>query len=273
MSSFKNTKIEDTGYIQLPTGSNAQRPSSPSTGYMRFNTDSEEFEIYYNGWNKLDSTYGNVVSNSLILHYDLNNTECWDGTGSTVYDLTQNGHNATLINSPTYSTNNGYKVLETNGTTSYLTVSTPNLSSTNYTVMVGSRYTTTTASTTNNSRLLNAVGNNWLLGHWYYTVDKHFAEGWITDSGYGDVTDTNWRIYTGTGDISRDIYSFYINNTLNTSNKNGSEGPDGFAFGRRGYNDGEYAAGQLSFLLVYDRVLSLSEMTQNYNYFKDRLGI
>jgi len=216
----------------------------------------------------------NIVTDGLQLYYNLNDTSCWDGTSSTVYDLTSNNHDATLYNSPSYSTNNGYKVLETNGTNSYLSVSTPNLSTSNYTVMVGSRYTTTTANISNNSRLLNAVGNNWLLGHWYYTVDKHFAEGWITDSGYGDTTDTNWRIYTGTGNYSGDQYSFYINNSVNVSNSTaGSGGPSGFAFGRRGYSEGEWAAGQLSFLLVYNKVLTTTEMTQNYNAFKDRLGL
>lgn len=46
MANLKNTTINDTGYIQLPTGSNAQRPNSPESGSMRFNTDSSEFELY-----------------------------------------------------------------------------------------------------------------------------------------------------------------------------------------------------------------------------------
>lgn len=277
MATLKNTTINDTGYLKLPSGTTAQRPVSPSVGYMRYNTTDNKVEIY-DGSDWATFNYGsfgpNVVTDSLVLYYDFNNTNCWDGTGTTVYDLTNNNHDATLYNSPSYSTNNNYKVLETNGTTSYLSVSTPNLSSTNYTVMVGSRYTSTSNTyNTNNSRLLNAVGNNWLLGHWYKTSDKHFAEGWVTDSGYGDG-DTNWGIHTATGNISSDQYSYYKNNSAVVSNSSaGSQGPSGFAFGRAGYYDGEYAPGQLSFLLVYNKILTSSEMTQNYDAFKGRLGL
>lgn len=277
MAIFKNTLINDTGYIQIPSGTTAQRPASPSAGYMRWNTTNSNAEIY-NGssWVSLNyaTTGPNIITDSLLLYYDLNNTACWDGTSSTVYDLTVNNHDATLYNSPSYSTNSGYKVLETNGTNSYLSVSTPNLSSTNYTVMVGSRYTTTgNTYNTNNSRLLNAVGNNWLLGHWYAASDKHYAEGWITPSDYSDG-DTNWGIHAATGNIGGDQYSYYKNNSAVVSNSSaGSQGPSGFAFGRAGYYDGEHAPGQLSFLLVYDKILTSTEMTQNYNAFKDRLGL
>ena len=209
----------------------------------------------------------NIITDSLLLYYDLNNTACWDGTSSTVYDLTVNNHNATLYNSPSYSTNNGYKVLETNGSTSYLSVSTLNLSSTNYTVMVGSRYTSVVA-----GRLLNAQSNNWLLGHWGGAINKYYAEGWVssTSSGGGDTT---WRIYTGTGNIGGDSYALYSNNSLVSSNSAGSQGPNGLFFGRRGYSVGEWGPGQLSFLLVYNKILTSTEMTQNYDAFKDRLGL
>jgi len=243
MATLKNTKIDDNGYLGLPTGSNAQRPNTGNAGMIRWNTDNSVLEGHDGTeWKQFSfaSDTPNIVTDGLVLHYDLNDTNCWDGTGNTIYDLTSNNHDATISGSPGYTLVNGYRVFETNGSSSYFKVSTPNLSTTNHTVMVGSRYTTTTTSTTNNSRLLNAVGNNWLLGHWYYTVDKHYAAGWVTDSNNGDVTDTNWRIYTALGNYSSDTWGFYINNSLNVSNSNGSQGPNGFAFGIRGYSNGEY---------------------------------
>jgi len=55
MASFKNTTINDTGYIQLPVGNTVQRPSSPASGYMRINSDTGYIEIYNagNGWASL----------------------------------------------------------------------------------------------------------------------------------------------------------------------------------------------------------------------------
>jgi len=46
MATLKNTTINDTGYLQLPTGTTAQRPVSASAGYMRWNTNENAVELY-----------------------------------------------------------------------------------------------------------------------------------------------------------------------------------------------------------------------------------
>lgn len=48
MSSLKNTTINDTGYLQLPSGTTAQRPAA-AAGMMRYNTDLGTSEYYANG--------------------------------------------------------------------------------------------------------------------------------------------------------------------------------------------------------------------------------
>lgn len=50
MASLKNTVINDTGYLRLPAGSDAQRPTG-STGMIRVNTNSTPYklEIYQGG--------------------------------------------------------------------------------------------------------------------------------------------------------------------------------------------------------------------------------
>ena len=59
-----------------------------------------------------------LVSSGLILNFDMSNSSSYPGTGSTVTDLIGNS-NATLYNSPTYtSTGGGY--LTFNGSTQYL---------------------------------------------------------------------------------------------------------------------------------------------------------
>jgi hypothetical protein len=47
MATFKNLTINDTGFIGLPTGSNAERPSA-SNGFVRYNTTIGSTEIFYN---------------------------------------------------------------------------------------------------------------------------------------------------------------------------------------------------------------------------------
>lgn len=48
ISTFKNTTIDDTGFIRLPTGTTALRPSAgiSTQGMMRYNTTVGKFEGY-----------------------------------------------------------------------------------------------------------------------------------------------------------------------------------------------------------------------------------
>lgn len=60
-----------------------------------------------------------IVSTGLILNYDIGNSSSYSGTGTTVTDL-QASSNATLFNTPTYTSN----YLEFNGVNQYLTTNT-----------------------------------------------------------------------------------------------------------------------------------------------------
>ena len=54
MAILKNTTINDTGSLQLPVGTTAQRPASPQIGETRFNTSVSNLEYFNNnGWNLL----------------------------------------------------------------------------------------------------------------------------------------------------------------------------------------------------------------------------
>lgn len=46
MAILKNTTIAGTGFIQLPSGTTAQRPASPSVGMCRYNTTNNQNEYY-----------------------------------------------------------------------------------------------------------------------------------------------------------------------------------------------------------------------------------
>jgi hypothetical protein len=46
MATLKNTRINDTGALKLPSGTTAERPGSPSAGFTRFNTELNVIETY-----------------------------------------------------------------------------------------------------------------------------------------------------------------------------------------------------------------------------------
>lgn len=52
----KNTEIKtgSTG-IRIPTGSTAERPTTPVNGQLRLNTDTGRFEFYQSGWKEVTS--------------------------------------------------------------------------------------------------------------------------------------------------------------------------------------------------------------------------
>jgi hypothetical protein len=209
-----------------------------------------------------------IPTDGLIMHLDASNKNSYPGTGTTWTDLTGNGYNGTLNGSTTYTTNNGYGVIQLNGSGCYVGISSLNLTSSNYTIIAGTRYTGGATS----GRIISGWYNNWLLGHWSNSVLNYYASGWVSSAGAGG-TDTSWRIYAGTGNISSVSYSMYVNGTLNVSNGNGTAGPNGLSIGMYGPGTSEFSDGQVSFVLAYNRVLSATEILQNYNTQKSRFGL
>jgi hypothetical protein len=206
------------------------------------------------------------VTNGLLLYWDAGNLDSYPGTGTIIYDLSGNGNNGTLINGVGYNQTNG-GVLTFDGVDDVVRLLAPDLRSTNNTVMGAARYTGTSP----HGRMINSYGNNWLMGHWNNSTENYYAEGTIA-LGAGP-SDTNWRIYSALGDVSGDSYSLYVNNSLSAGpNNGGSAGPWGISIGAQGFGS-EYSTGNFSFVLVYNRLLTVAEMTQNYNYFKGRFGL
>ena len=211
--------------------------------------------------------FGKIVTDGLVLAWDVTDRNSYPGSGTTLYDVSGNGNHGILYNGVSYDSSNG-GVLVFDGVDDYVESLTPNLTSTNYTVIGAARYSGATR-----GRMINATTNNLLLGHWGNSVANYYAAGWVTSAGAGG-SDTNWRIYAGNGNISGDSYNFYVNNTLNAgSSTGGSQGPYGITIGKYGPTTGEFSTGHFSFVLVYNRILTLEEMTQIYEAKKSRFGL
>jgi hypothetical protein len=213
----------------------------------------------------ISTTYPKIVTNGLVLNLDAGQQNSYPGTGTKWTDLSGNGNNGTLVNGPTYSSANG-GVIALDGVNDYIDVPI-NLTNTNYTIMGAARYVVV------GGRTFSAKNNNWLMGHWSSSTVKHYAEGWVTDDNGSEQSDTNWRIYAATGNYSGDSWAFYVNGQLETGpNSNGVNGPNGFAIGSY-QGSSEFSNSHISNLLVYNRVLTATEISQNYSALKGRYGI
>jgi hypothetical protein len=224
------------------------------------------FNIGGNGFSSFNAKLHNstsIIKNGLVLYLDAANVNSYSGSGSTWYDLSGNGYNGTLVNSPTWSTTNG-GIFTLNGSNQYIDVSSPNMSSTNFTVIGAARYVTV------GGRIISGLNNNWLLGHWSSSVLNYYSVGWISSVGAG-TGDTLWRVYAGTGNIGTSSYQLFSNGSaVFGATSGGAQGPNGFSIGRYAPGNSEYSNGQIGFLLVYNRVLSNQEILQLYQVFRPR---
>lgn len=218
-----------------------------------------------------------VVSSGLVLHLDAGNTASYPGTGTTWTDLSGSANHATLVNGVTWSgtTDGGIMICTATSSTvgQYIQTSGPNLSATNHTVMGGVKYFNTSIM----GRILNGKTNNWLLGNHNSVYGRLYAMKWVTDLSAGLETnipavsgDTNWRIFTATGNYTSDIWAYYDGLALNFGpNSYGSQGPNAFLLGAA-LTNAEFSNCYISFVLAYNRVLSYAEIMQNYYVFKNR---
>lgn len=88
MASLKNTTINDTGYLRLPSGTTAQRPGSPVAGMMRYNSDLDKMEYY-------DGTYWSTDIIYESLTYTLSGNLSIVGNGTEQVTITKtSGSNA-----------------------------------------------------------------------------------------------------------------------------------------------------------------------------------
>lgn len=211
--------------------------------------------------------YGpSLVKDGLVLYWDIANPRSYPKTGTTVYDLMGN-HNGTLVNSPTFNSSFA-GVLQFSGVNDYLYNSSINLTSVDYTIIGATRYAGATR-----GRMINALANNWLIGHWGATTENYYAvNNWLSSSGAGP-NDTKWRIYAVTRNSSNNNSKFYVNSNIKIDGNANGGGPDGLAVARWGIQNSEYSNGQFSFLMAYNRVLSSSEILQNYKAMQGRFSI
>jgi hypothetical protein len=240
--------------------------------------------------------YEGIVTNGLVLNLDAGFDPSYPNTGSTWYDLSGNTRNGTLTNGPTFNSSNSGSIVF-DGVDDYTSVNTTignaisSISTTSFWL-----YRSTTFNTSNT-----AVGQ-FLFGS--YTNDSnrgiiYFA----SDSGYvgtlgsllvngGSITgrvytqQNSWAIgwYNIVFTRSPSSYKIYVNGvdmpltTVVSPNNTIAfpANPTRTLIGANFFsslNVYGYLTGRIANALFYNRVLSATEVTQNYNAQKGRFGL
>lgn len=242
-----------------------------------------------------DYTAPDYVSSGLQMYYNPEDPTSYSGTGTTLTDLSGNGYNATLVNSPTHSTNS----FSFAGASSQYIASPNMVSSFNSTsaftveVWYSPNYTTQGDGGT----VLQESGTATPSTTWYYSLVEHrkapfgalaydYAGIWT-----GSLTSVNpgptfsnqvWRLQTLTYDGTNG--RIYTNGTLGrtvalTRMLPWNNSADyylmiGAGSGTQQSGAGaNYFTGNIGIVRAYNRALSDSEVASNYNNAKSIYGL
>jgi hypothetical protein len=228
--------------------------------YMRQNTDKSV--IVYNEIDEV-SDFRDIVRSGLILDLDAGMNASFNNTGTAWNDLSGSGNNGTLVNGPTYSSaNNGSIVFD--GSNDYITSPFATTSGQAVTYC-GWLYSTETAATYRN--FVDSVTANPMIW-WNTTGQIEFdAANWTTAAVYRN----QWVYVALSKPSGSSSASYYVNGVLvGTGGAYTTPALTPTWFNRAAAQTWK---GNASNVQAYNRALTATEVSQNYNALKHRFGL
>lgn len=221
--------------------------------------------------------YGNIVRDGLILDLDAAKRDSYPGSGATWFDIGGLQYNGTLVNGPTFDSSNAGSIVF-DGTNDYLVRTDASLKN----------YTTVTA----NIWMYVSSTNSWETYFSYNAEEAGLTQGWGIRR---QSNANNYQYWGGTGNTGIKLYKngtliSSANATLETSYGTNATGSWNMitlvATGVSSWNThNRFTLATRSDLLntatnmkvgsfnLYNRELSATEVTQNYNALKGRYGL
>jgi hypothetical protein len=245
-------------------------------GHSFFNGNVDYVRIYDRTLSQsevLQNFYGGpIVTNGLVMYLDAGNLVSYSGAGTTWYDLTTNGNNATFYNGVGFSSANGGGI-SFDGVDDYAVVlANSSLNSSQPTIEL---FMTTT---TNGGNIIaqGQYGSNWGYGVGVKLSsilarnnngDSNFS---VSNSGLVHVV----VVYDGSGNQFYKNGVFLGRTTTNYSpNPGGQVTIGGVRSQVPSQNLQEFANSTVSVVRIYNRALSADEIAQNFNAQKSRFGL
>lgn len=232
-----------------------------------------------------------VNTEGLIAYFDAGNLNSYPGSGAVWYDLSGNGNNGTLYNSPTWNSSEGS--FSFNGSTQYMqaNVSTTTLDGDpKFTIEMMVKRTATLTASSGGYWGLGGAGTNLSFEGWTPTdnlihLDCYSSTRTSSQQLYPLNTFVHvvWVKHNVSSSNNNNSVICYINgvaatlanlNAGSTANLNTSSAGKGIAIGRiNGDASTYYAQCNMGFFRVYDRALSSFEVSENFQAQKVRYGL
>lgn len=212
-----------------------------------------------------------IATNNLVLYLDAANINSYPGSGTTWTDLSRNSNTGTLTNGPTYSSaNSGTIVFD--GTDDKVTCG--NAASLQITVGTISAWINATSDNSGYNGIITKQNAWGLFVRDNLLVTYDWGGGGDRNTGV-TVGNNTWKYvamsFTQTIGTPSNNAIIYVNGSavLTTTVRHVDQSVQVTTDG----NATQCMAGKIAQIAIYNRVLSATEITQNYNAIRGRFGL
>jgi hypothetical protein len=222
------------------------------------------------------------VTDGLIYYVDAGDTDSYPGSGTTWTDLSGQGRTTTLINGPTFDSGDGGSI-NFDGSNDFAGVQSFNPNITTKTMLgwvrlknisqqggglIGSGFTSYNANT------FDAIVYNETNQGWGFGSDGFARTFW---SGVKETSTDDWAMITAVYQSGTNGYKMYRQDTLIAQGTKSvltiNNANSGYWLGKRHAATTGPLNAYIAVGMIYNKALSSTEVTQNYNHFKGRFGL
>lgn len=234
-----------------------------------------------------NNPYGaSLITSGLKLNLDASSSSSYSGTGTTWTDLSGNGYNFTLQNASAYNSS-GVKYMDFNGSygAAIIASGTDIPVTGNATAIVWTRVKNSTAdwrtlfrsSTSGGDHIVIVESGSNRLGMYDNNNSSAFNDSGFTVNNLPGYGTTTWVMMTWRFNASTTpYYNFSYNDTPSTLRGSNNSVNAGFKSGIYvigAYPGGSQYWGDIAQVLLYNRVLTDTEVLQNFNATRSRFGL
>ena len=285
---YKQNNVNNNNYHYISAGSKIDA----LTAYQKELTQSEITELYNSG-NGKQITATPIVQTGLVLNLDASRSSSYTGTGTSWTDISGNSNNGTMVNGPVFGTASGGQI-SFDGVNDYVDCGDVlDMGTKSYTINIWIKLNSVSSQTFVSKALAGLQNYRFAVGVGNFGANNKlsaFMQGNtfgadVTPNGTTSLPLNTWFMATFVFDRSSSI-SIYYNGTNDTlvgsgviSQWNGLDFQSNNPFRIGSYTDSNnstpinFTNGVIGTTQIYNRALSPTEITQNFNATKSRFGL
>jgi hypothetical protein len=219
--------------------------------------------------------YESIITNGLVMNLDAGFTPSYPTTTTTWYDVSSGGNNGTLTNGPTFNSANGGSIVF-DGVDDYAQITSP-FGNVDWSSRAWSFSAWMKLNSLGDRCLVNlnsANSTDYIVTNVFYGNSASTQTNFTTPGGTFTTNEIFYftMTYNGNG-LSTNNINFYKNGTQVTTTSGGSAGLGNMSGLQIGGGNNYPMNGNVYNFLMYNRAISSSEVSQNYNAQKGRYGL